>query len=170
MQTIAFDFDGVIHSYVSGWKGADVIPDPPVVGIAEVMKILMDDGYRIVIFSTRAGSAGGVLAMTNYLNHYDIPYHEITDSKPMATVYVDDRAIQFKGQITTLVHEIESFSPYYLEPRRCRECKLSDHPGMLTGYCTKRSIYVSHTRVACDAFVDSLEVDLEESGNDHSTK
>ncbi len=28
-QTVVFDFDGVIHSYTSGWKGATVIPDPP---------------------------------------------------------------------------------------------------------------------------------------------
>ena len=29
---VVLDFDGVIHSYKSGWKGADVIPDEPVPG------------------------------------------------------------------------------------------------------------------------------------------
>jgi hypothetical protein len=29
---LCLDFDGVLHSYTSGWKGAAVIPDPPVPG------------------------------------------------------------------------------------------------------------------------------------------
>lgn len=33
--TVVFDFDGVIHSYTSGWKGATEIPDPPVPGVRE---------------------------------------------------------------------------------------------------------------------------------------
>lgn len=38
IPTVSFDFDGVIHSYRSGWKGAAVIPDPPVEGIKEVIE------------------------------------------------------------------------------------------------------------------------------------
>ena len=33
--TIAADCDGVLHSYVSGWQGADSLPDPPVPGAIE---------------------------------------------------------------------------------------------------------------------------------------
>ena len=32
---ICVDFDGVIHSYKSGWRGVAVIPDPPVPGAIE---------------------------------------------------------------------------------------------------------------------------------------
>lgn len=46
--TLCFDFDGVIHSYTSGWKGAEVIPDPPVEGIKEALTELQRD-YKITI-------------------------------------------------------------------------------------------------------------------------
>jgi len=35
---LCLDFDGVIHSYSSGWKGADVIPDPPVPGAFDFIR------------------------------------------------------------------------------------------------------------------------------------
>ena len=49
IPTVSFDFDGVIHSYRSGWKGAAVIPDPPVEGIKEVIEQLISDGLCVVI-------------------------------------------------------------------------------------------------------------------------
>lgn len=33
--TVVFDFDGVIHSYTSGWQGEGVANDPIVPGMAE---------------------------------------------------------------------------------------------------------------------------------------
>ena len=51
--TLVLDFDGVIHSYTSGWKGADVIPDPPVDGaIAFMLGALLH--FDVVIFSSRS--------------------------------------------------------------------------------------------------------------------
>ena len=36
-RTVCLDFDGVLHSYRSGWCGADVIPDPPIHGTREAV-------------------------------------------------------------------------------------------------------------------------------------
>ena len=51
--TLCFDFDGVIHSYTSGWKGAEVIPDPPVEGIKEALTELQRD-YKITILCCKS--------------------------------------------------------------------------------------------------------------------
>lgn len=48
-KVISFDFDGVIHSYTSGWKGADIIPDVPVKGIKNVLEDLKAKDYVIGI-------------------------------------------------------------------------------------------------------------------------
>lgn len=44
VPNVVLDFDGVIHAYTSGWKGLTVIPDPPVPGIREAIRDIMDTG------------------------------------------------------------------------------------------------------------------------------
>lgn len=73
IPTVSFDFDGVIHSYRSGWKGAAVIPDPPVEGIKEVIEQLISDGLCVVICSSRAESFEGQTAIAEWLKHYGFP-------------------------------------------------------------------------------------------------
>ena len=58
-RTVVFDFDGVIHSYKSGWRGEDIIPDPPVNGIKEAIDEIKDAGYDVVVVSTRCRSQKG---------------------------------------------------------------------------------------------------------------
>lgn len=67
------DFDGVIHSYNSGWKGARVIPDPPVPG---ALQFLADaqKAFRVMIYSSRSRQWGGKWAMKQWLfaNYMDL--------------------------------------------------------------------------------------------------
>ena len=110
--TIVFDFDGVIHSYTSGWQGTDVASDPPVDGIANVLKELRDEGYEVVIVSTRSKVTEGVICIMDYCKKYNIPYDRILAEKPPALVYVDDRAICFDGDTDSLVDKIVTFIPW----------------------------------------------------------
>lgn len=111
-KTVIFDFDGVIHSYTSGWKGADVIPDPPVPGIREAIKAIREAGYEVVVVSTRCYQEGGIGAIAEYLTKYDIPVDRVTTEKPPAIVQVDDRVICFDGKPETLLEKIENFQPW----------------------------------------------------------
>lgn len=109
---VCFDFDGVIHSYTSSWKGYSVIPDPPVDGIKEVLQELKDKGYIIAITTSRALSSIGRDAVVKYLEDNHIPYDTITAEKVPCVVAIDDRAITFDGDTNSLVDKIVSFQPW----------------------------------------------------------
>lgn len=107
---LVLDFDGVLHSYVSGWKGAATVPDPPVDG---AMKFLWDatERFRVCIFSSRSNQPGGIYAMRSWINRHFREYWaadrttcddklaeiEYPTEKPPAMITIDDRAITFDG-------------------------------------------------------------------------
>lgn len=113
--TVVFDFDGVIHSYSSGWQGISIANDPPVDGIAEALKQIHQAGYKIVVVSSRCNTSEGRSCVNDYLLRYNmLQYVElICAEKPPAVVYVDDRAICFDGNPGLLLSKIKSFKPWY---------------------------------------------------------
>lgn len=113
VPTVVFDFDGVIHSYKSGWKGVDVIPDPVVPGVREVIVALKELGYRVVVVSTRCATPNGMGAIRKYLRDNNIQVDDVMAEKPPALCYVDDRAICFDGNCENLLHSIVNFKPWY---------------------------------------------------------
>lgn len=114
-KTVVFDFDGVIHSYKSGWICESIIPDEPVDGIKEALKSIQEKGYEVVIVSTRCSTESGKIAISEWLKKYDLDKYvdRICKEKPPAIVYIDDRAICFDGNSEGLVEKIEHFQPWY---------------------------------------------------------
>ena len=111
-QTVVFDFDGVIHSYTSGWKGIAVIPDPPVLGIQEAIVGIRASGYEVVVVSTRCATAEGMRAVSAWLGKHGIQVDRVMKEKPPAIVYIDDRAICFDGNPASLLDKIQNFTPW----------------------------------------------------------
>lgn len=113
-KTVVFDFDGVIHSYKSGWKGDSVIPDPPVDGIEKALKEISEAGYEIVIVSARCASVVGKMAIQAWLDRYKLSKYvsRVCKAKPAAIVYIDDRAICFDGNASELLQKVEQFTPW----------------------------------------------------------
>lgn len=112
-QTVVFDFDGVIHSYKSGWQGPTIIPDEPVEGIKEAIAEIRAAGYEVVVVSTRCESLEGQNAISEYLKKHGIEVDRIMKEKPPAIVYIDDRAICFDGKADSLLEKIQRFQPWY---------------------------------------------------------
>ena len=125
---ICLDFDGVIHSYKSGWKGARTIPDDPVPGALERMAWLLVEGFDVVVHSSRASHFGGIWAMRLWLKkhaglnlYYDSPAGHglervrFVRTKPPAVVTIDDRALTFNGDWNDPAYStsaLRSFQPW----------------------------------------------------------
>ena len=109
---VVLDFDGVIHSYVSGWQGAGVVPDPPVPLIDEEIKRIRAAGYRVVVVSTRCATPEGMGAVRRYLRENGIEVDDVAAEKPPAKVYVDDRALLFDSNPKGLLEKIQQFRPW----------------------------------------------------------
>ena len=113
-KTVAIDFDGVIHSYVSGWKGHDVIPDPPVPGAFTAMQNYIRNHFDIVIYSTRAECQKGIDAIYEWLTEHGFNQQDkikIQATKPPASIYIDDRGFCFKGEFPA-PEFINNFKPW----------------------------------------------------------
>ena len=65
---LCLDFDGVLHSYTSGWKGARVIPDPPVPGALEFVVGALER-FQVAILSSRSHAWFGRYAMKRWLRN-----------------------------------------------------------------------------------------------------
>lgn len=134
---ILVDFDGVIHSYTSGWCGVDVIPDDPVPGAIEFLEanlpdpddldlfgtswdIFRNENRPVVrIYSSRSKSYKGRRAMKNWLIKHGLHPGYIRDdilkfpiTKPPAFLTIDDRALCFEGEFPS-VNEMMAFKPWY---------------------------------------------------------
>ena len=103
---LCLDFDGVVHSYRSGWKGAEVVPDMPVPGAMEFMRQALTM-FRVAIYSSRSSSEAGISAMKQWVERHARQARfdghewwlkiEWPTNKPSAFVTIDDRAITFNG-------------------------------------------------------------------------
>ena len=117
-RNICVDFDGVIHSYMTPWEAADIIPDAPVKGAIEWLEyMILHEDYIVSIYSSRSRQGGGINAMEDWLvkhfSHPDLVNHiNFPNAKPPAHMYIDDRAFCFRGTFPS-IQEIDSFKPWF---------------------------------------------------------
>jgi hypothetical protein len=122
-RILCVDFDGVLHSYTSGWKGVDVIPDPPVPGAIQWLREMIGP-FRVCIYSSRSKFESGLNAMKQAILQWAIDAGDDQEEaeellsvlsfptqKPAAFLTIDDRCICFNGTFPTR-DEISSFTPW----------------------------------------------------------
>ncbi len=116
MKSICMDFDGVIHSYHSGWEGPEIISDLPVVGAFATLDSYLTAGLEVFIYSARSETPEGIQAMKEWFrfhNFMNLDQLKFTNKKPHAVLYVDDRAYRFKGTEFPSVEYIQNFKPWH---------------------------------------------------------
>jgi len=128
---LCLDFDGVIHSYTSGWVQADFIPDNPVPGAFGFMYRALED-FNIQIFSSRSKTESGIRTMQIWTEYWARKELDNTEplyranaiinkiacnneawpkAKPSAFVTIDDRAITFLGEWPS-IETLKAFKPW----------------------------------------------------------
>ena len=101
MSTICVDFDGTLSEY-DGWQCSDVC-GLPIPGAVETIREWHDIGHTIIIFTCRADTS----IVADWCCKNGVPYDAInedpdaipggTSGKPLADVYIDDKAVRFDG-------------------------------------------------------------------------
>ena len=118
-RIVVLDFDGVIHSYTSGWKGHKVIADPPMPGAFEfIRQVVSHPEFDLAVLSSRSSSVLGRRVMRDWFLAHGLEAHildeiDFPEHKPPAFVSIDDRVIPFRGTFPSL-EELEDFQPWKL--------------------------------------------------------
>jgi len=110
-DTLAIDFDGVIHDHNLGFHDGTVYGNPIPGAIKAIKKL--SKKYKIVIFTCKAnpkrplinGKTGSEL-IWEWLEKYDLKscVKDVTYDKINALYYIDDKAISFNNWDSTLKH------------------------------------------------------------------
>jgi hypothetical protein len=107
------DLNGVLDAY-TGWRGPDHF-DPPRHGARGFLDALRSRGFEIVVFTSR--HADGVWLWLREHGLADL-IAEVTDRKPAAHVFIDDRAVCFRGDFDQTLRQVDDFAAHWEQPAR----------------------------------------------------
>ena len=105
---VCVDLNGVLDTY-DGWRGAEHW-DPPAAGARAFLEALGDRGCQVVVFTTRH-----YRGVWRWLDEHGLAHlvHDVTDRKPAADVFVDDRAVCFRGDFQAALEQIAGFKAHW---------------------------------------------------------
>jgi len=89
---LAIDFDGVIHDNKHPIEGRRM--GPPIKGAKEALETFIKRGDTIIVF-TVWGGVKGQKTISDFMHYYHLPFNQITNIKPQADVYIDDKGLRF---------------------------------------------------------------------------
>ena len=110
-RTVAIDMDGVLNTY-TGWQGEDELFQPRE-NVQQFLALLASD-WDVVIHTTRPP-----VKVRQWLKQHGLDGYvaDVTNVKPAAVAYVDDRALRFDGDYGAVLVELSTFQPHWEKQR-----------------------------------------------------
>ena len=126
---LCIDFDGVLHSYTSGWQGIDVIPDAPVRGAIPMTYLYLEE-FSVAVYSARSAQPAGIAAMKDWLRHQAMQFRmalqvgqfdSVLEQMPLAMV-ADWQPLFDKGALVDrlIFPTVKPASQIYIDDRGFR--------------------------------------------------
>jgi beta-phosphoglucomutase-like phosphatase (HAD superfamily) len=105
---VCVDLNGVLDAY-RGWQHADHW-DPPRPGAEAFLRNLTDRGFDVIVFTTRHRTQ-----VRRWLREHQLLQYVsgVTRRKPPAHVFVDDRAVCFRGNYDETLASILAFKAHW---------------------------------------------------------
>lgn len=91
-KVICWDFDGTLHNAKFGYRDGTIYGEPTERSVFTLNNIAKA-GYTQIILTSRQPQEW--IMVKNWLEKHGFPEMEITNTKPKALAYIDNRAIRF---------------------------------------------------------------------------
>ena len=110
-RVVCVDLNGVLDTY-HGWRD-EAHWDPPTAEARSFLEGLVNAGFDVVVFTTRWAPDA-----RRWLEEYGLLHlvTDVTDRKPPAHVFVDDRAVCFRGDYARTLADVIAFRAHWENP------------------------------------------------------
>jgi hypothetical protein len=102
---LAIDFDETLHDRQHPKPGMKM--GRPMLGAVEAMQALKAAGNMLIVHTF--WPTDRQQHVRDWLDYYKIPWDDVTNVKPNAAVFLDDRAVRFTGDWATALDDIYKY-------------------------------------------------------------
>jgi hypothetical protein len=106
-KIILIDLDGVLNTYTGGFDENNI---PAIKDGAREFIEQVSENFELKLFTTRNKILASKWLVENNIDKYFV---DITNTKDIAWLYIDDRCVNFNGSFDSLKNSIETFKPWY---------------------------------------------------------